>query len=121
MMKQCDFCPEKFDDCRTHVLHEDGKLECPKCPFDDMPEDDLFEDDMPDETMPEPEIPEVQDALEDEIDRPDAEEDYDLFDDPSAKESSDESPDDESTEIDSSSRSRCLAKMFCIMCGAWVP
>ena len=58
-------------------------------------------DDMPDETMPEPETPEVQDALEDEIDRRDAEEDYDLFDDPSAKESSDESLDDESSQTDS--------------------
>ena len=55
-----------------------------------------------DETMPEPEIPEVQDAPEDELDRRDAEEDYDLFDDPSAKESTDESFDDESSEIDSS-------------------
>ncbi len=70
-------------------------------PEDETPEDGTLEEEMFDEPMPEPEIPEVQDTLEDEIDRPDAEEDYDLFDDPSAIESSDESVDDESPETDS--------------------
>ncbi len=86
---------DPFDETPENGTPED------ETPEDGTPENEMPEDGMFDEPMPEPEIPEVQDALEDEIDRPDAEEDYDLFDDPSAIESSDESVDDESPETDS--------------------
>lgn len=64
----------------------------PDDPFEDKPQIDYFE-----EPMPEPEIPEVEDAVEDETDRSEAQEDYDLFDSPTtggtSKESIDDQPD----------------------------
>lgn len=81
------------------ALSERRFAQLPADPFDEMPEEDPF-----DAPTFDPESDESQDALEDEIDRRQAEEDYDLFDDPSVSESqegsSDESPDDQWLDTD---------------------
>jgi len=75
-----------FSDLRIAQLPED--------PFDETPTEELSDDPFFDEPIPEPIIDEAQEDLEEEIDRRESEQDYDLFEDPTTDNSTDETPEE---------------------------